>query len=126
MRIVSLRILRKWGILVAPLLLIGFAAVPAQAVTGAVTPILSVQSAGREGVDVTWGANMTGWQRGTLTLNVKFFAGGVLVNQENRSCSNCTSLPTPNITQFFFNPKAFEVEAEGCGPGGCETETKSA
>ena len=103
------------------------AAAPALAVTkGAVTPILTVQAGGKYYYTVTWGGNMTGWKRGTLTIDVKFFVDGSLAGQRSNECENSTSCSVPNTTQTFSELKAWTVTVEGCGPGGCDSASKSA
>jgi hypothetical protein len=123
-------ILRKcafaFAFVAATLMLIPLGAAPALAITrGAVTPVLTVQAAGKYNWNVTWGANMTGWKRGTLTITAKFYVNGAFRAETSHDCTHSTFCEVPNTTTQFSSPKAWSVVATGCGPGGCETETKS-
>jgi hypothetical protein len=122
-----LGILRKCGTLVAVLMLMSVAAAaPALAVTkGAVTPRLVYKAAGPRLNEYTWGGNMTGWKRGNLTIGAKFYVGGSQAGDRSNDCNNSTSCSLADTTNTYPFAKQVRVVVTGCGPGGCETVSKS-
>jgi hypothetical protein len=122
-----LGILRKCGVVVAVLMLMSVAAAaPALAVTGAVTPRLVYKAAGPRLYEYTWGGNMTGWKRGTLTIEAKFYVAGSQAGERGPTkCLNSTYCTLADTTSTYPYPKQVKVVVTGCGPGGCVTESKS-
>lgn len=94
-------------------------------VKGAVTPRLVYKAAGPRLYEYTWGGNMTGWARGTLTIDAKFYVAGSQVGDRSNECENSTYCTLADTTNTFPYPKQVKVTVTGCGPGGCETVSKS-
>lgn len=122
-----LGILRKCGTLVAVLMLMSVAAAaPALAVTkGAVTPRLVYRAVGPRDYQYTWGGNMTGWKRGNLTIDAKFYVGASQAGERSNKCNNSTYCTLADTTNSYPYAKQVRVVVTGCGPGGCETVSKS-
>jgi hypothetical protein len=121
-------VLRKYGAAVAVMVLISVAAAaaPAFAVTkGAVTPRLVFKAVGPRDYQYTWGGNMTGWARGNLTIDAKFYVGGSQAGSRSNECNNSTYCTLADTTNTYPYEKSVKVTVTGCGPGGCETESKS-
>jgi len=69
---------------------------------------------------------MTGWARGTLSIEAYLYEGGTeLDHMGPHTCSNSTSCSLPDAYFTSEEDNVWKVVATGCGPGGCETESTS-